>query len=1248
MSSDAIPQTPTNEIPKLYDPAAAQDRWSLYWEQHGSFNAEPGTVGRDGQPKKPHTIMIPLPNVTGALHMGHALNGTCQDLITRWKRMLGYEALWMPGTDHAGIATQAVVERRMLEEEGKTRHDIGRDALVQRIWKWKDTYEARIISQLKLLGFSCDWRRTRFTLDDVCSKAVRRTFFKMFQDGYIFRGKRLVNWDCFLQTAVADDEVYDEEIDGHFWTFNYPIVEEMPRGEGLGPRGRGEAAGHQPSAIGHQPTSVDQPSTINHQPSSSIRFSTTRPETMLGDTAVCVHPTDERYTHLIGKYVRIPVNGRLIPIIADALLVDKTLGTGCVKVTPAHDPNDYACWQRNKDKMDVNGIPLMGSPINILNPDGTINENGRETANGRRKSPVPESAHANTTPPTYVGGSLDFTGLDRLVARTHVIEEMQRLGHYEGVEDRKIPMKHSDRSKTPIEPYLSEQWFVKMDDWSDGRPNPKGLAQSALDAVNEGRVKFFPMRYTKTYLDWLGEKRDWCISRQLWWGHRIPVWTTIYQHVTPNFPADGTQADFERAGQEATEQAHFNFCEGLRTYLRTCEIGVDDVKVHFDSVHVRMCPGSDAAHDALSIFDVLAAQTWVGEEPQSIPSQEHEARERWGDNWARNLESALVFSGHMMSPCTQDPDVLDTWFSSALWPHATLGWPDTTMNPPLDAKEVAKQTSLAKTPPTHVGGSPGNSVLPTFYPGNVLVTSRDIITLWVARMVLTGLYNLGDIPFEHVCVHPKILDGFGQTMSKSKGNGVDPLELVEKYGADAVRFTIASIAGETQDVRLPVGYECPHCSSVIPQTLEHQKAIPGGGAKPRITCAKCKKSSQYTSPWFEPDAGEKVARIVAERFEYGRNFCNKLWNASRFAMLNLTDYTPGPVYESDLQLEDRWILSRLSTVANEMTEYLGRYQFDAATRAIRDFTWNEFCDWYLEMVKPRLRKARGGLGPRAEGLGPEGEAASSPDSGDQPSAISHQPSEETRATAQRVLLFVLDSLVRLLQPFTPFICQELWSRLNEIAPERSLVNNDIEPEASAPGVSGHQPSATSHQPLLTEQLAESAAIIAAWPAIPRAWRDEPLERRFARLQETIVAVRNVRAIYNIPPTTQLQLMIRASAEVAGEMTHVAAQFDNLAKTILAAAGADVVRPSASAGFSLGDADGYIPLKGIIDPAAELARQKKEADKIRKHIAGHEAKLGNAAFVAKAPAEVVAGIRETLAGLKNQLGSVEEIIKDLGG
>jgi valyl-tRNA synthetase len=1020
----------TTELPKTYDPSAAQTRWIQHWESQGFCNADP-----DPQ-REQHTIMIPLPNVTGALHMGHCLNGTIQDLLTRWRRMQGREALWMPGTDHAGIATQAVVERRMLEEEGLTRHDIGRDALVDRIWKWKDQYEQRILNQLKQIGASCDWRRVRFTLDEVCSRAVRRTFFKMFCDGLIFRGKRLVNWDTHLQTAVADDEVFTEDIDGHFWTFNYPVVDD-----------KGQPTGQQ------------------------IQFSTTRPETMLGDTAVCVHPTDERYTDLVGRNVQIPVNGRLIPIIADALLADKELGTGAVKVTPAHDPNDYACGLRND-------LPM----INILNPDGTINEEGGE-----------------------------FAGLERYEARAAIVQKMEDLGHFDGVEDRRIPMKYSDRSKTPIEPYLSDQWFVKMDD----------LAQSAMDAVDDGRVKIFPQRYTRTYMDWLGEKRDWCISRQLWWGHRIPIWSKKLSDAEANDP-------YAAAAVGADGQL------------------MEDGKVFYPA-------GDDSK--------TLAATVADGIEPGEkvilvcVTDDSPEAEEQ--------LEAA----GY-----EQDPDVLDTWFSSALWPHATLGWPDLEHNPPLAGDAEPQDSASGK-----------NEVLDFFYPGSVLVTSRDIITLWVARMVLTGLYNMGDVPFKHVYIHPKILDGLGQTMSKSKGNGVDPLELIDKYGTDAVRFTISSLAGETQDVRLPVGYECPHCEAVTPQTKKHQEMKPMGGDTPSIKCGKCKKEFQFPSPWFTTDEGAAVARIVSERFDYGRNFCNKLWNASRFAFMNLEGYTPGEISMDDLQMEDRWVLSRLATTAHQVTTMLDRYHFDQATRAIRDFTWNEFCDWYLEMVKPRLKD------------------------------------QATRPLAQRVLVFVIDSLIRLLHPFAPFITEELWHTLNQLAAVRGLT-----------------------QPV----EASESVMVAEWPELGTDLIDEALEKRFERLQQTIVAVRNVRALYKISPKEPLKLFMRCSPEVADQMQAVADQFDNLSKTMLAAAGLDVNRPGASANFSLEDADGYIPLEGLIDLEDELQRQKKKADELRGHIAGSEKKLSNSNFVDKAPPNVVADVRETLAGLKSQLESVERIIEEL--
>lgn len=988
----------TTELSKQYEPELAQKKWLSYWEENHYFDADP-------DPDKPsHTIMIPLPNVTGALHMGHALNGTLQDIITRRKRMQGFVALWMPGTDHAGIATQAVVERRMKEEEGLTRHDIGRDALVNRIWRWKDAYEERIIGQQKQLGASCDWRRVRFTLDDVCSKAVRKTFLKLFEDEYIFRGKRLVNWDTFLMTAVADDEVFEEDTDGFFWTFNYPVV------------------------------GTDE----------KISFSTTRPETMLGDTAVCVHPSDERYTHLIGKKVLIPISNREIPIIADALLAKMDMGTGAVKVTPAHDPNDYACGLRNNLEM-----------ISVLNPDGTMND---------------------------LCGS--YGDMDRFKAREAIVEEMDRLGHFERVEERKIPLKHSDRSKTPVEPLLSDQWFVKMDE----------LAQSAIDVVKDKKVRFYPARYEKTYLDWLGEKRDWCISRQLWWGHRIPIW-----------------------------------------YCNTC-----------------------TENELKSAFADRDDVAW----------KRDEENDQWLICAETDLESDALGSEHQL---VQDEDVLDTWFSSALWPHATLGWPDNQNNPEMQGTDGPVKTDSGK-----------NEVLDYFYPGSVLVTSRDIITLWVARMVLTGLYNMGDVPFQHVCIHPKILDGFGQTMSKSKGNGVDPMDLIDKYGTDAVRFTISSFAGETQDVKLPVGYEDPETGEVVPQTLKHQRDTPGGGEKPRIKF-KSGKSYQYTSPWFEPDEGELVARVVSERFEYGRNFCNKFWNASRFAFMNLEGYTPGEIDIKTAPLEDQWIASRLANVVEEVTTALDRYQFDVATRALRDFTWNEFCDWYLEMIKPRLRD------------------------------------EELKPNAQRMLVGVLDNLLKLMAPFTPFIVEELWEKLGEVAPKRGLV--DIED-------------------------AEPCAMIASWPELPAEWKSPSIESRFERLQETIAAVRNVRAVYKISPVTPLKLLIRSTDEIAQEMNDVSGQFENLAKTVLEAAGASVERPPASASFSLTDAGGYIPLKGIIDVDAERERQEAEAEKMRGLITGHEKKLSNENFVSRAPKEIVDSHRETLEGWKKQLQSIEEVIEQL--
>lgn len=971
----------TMELPKQYDPKQAQSQWLPFWEERGFNHTRPDPN------REPFCIVIPPPNVTGALHMGHALNNTLQDVLIRWRRMQGFNALYLPGTDHAGIATQAVVERRIKEEEGKTRHDIGREELVRRIWQWKDQYESRILRQLRELGCSCDWERTRFTLDPICASAVRNTFFKMFRDGLIFRGKRLVNWDTQLQTSVADDETYTEDTKGGFWTFKYPV------------KGSDEF----------------------------IRFSTTRPETMLGDTGVAVHPDDERYKHLIGKMVTIPLVGREIPIIADGKLADPSLGTGCVKVTPAHDPNDYDCGIRNK-------LPM----INILNPNGTINENGGK-----------------------------FAGLDRYKAREQVVEEMEKLGLFEGREDRDIPLKYSDRSKSPIEPYLSDQWFVFMGD-REGKP---GLAQMTMDAVSDGRVKFFPERYAKTYLDWLGEKRDWCISRQLWWGHRIPIWY-----------AKCPEAVLKRAFRDR-----------------------NDICWSLDEENGR--------------WMICALEEDL---PSNILGEKY--------------------------PLTQDPDVLDTWFSSQLWPHSTLGWPEMTQE------------------------------LGYYYPTSVLVTSRDIITLWVARMVLAGLYNIGKVPFPHVYIHTKILDAFGQTMSKSKGNGIDPLDIVARYGTDALRFGIVNIASETQDSRMPVSNVCPHCDQLVPVKQEHMYM-----RTKKVTCPNCKKPFRPGGPWPSDDPDLPTAKQASEQFEQGRNFANKLWNAARFLLMNLEGYTPQALCVEELPIEDRWILSRLAATTREITEHLEGYHFSNVAETLYRFVWSEFCDWYVEMSKGRLKDPQG------------------------------------RALVQRMLAGVLDTILRLAHPVMPFVTESIWQALNETAFERGLPNPDP---------------------------ATESVMIAPWPSFPDAWRDPAMERRIAHMQELIRTVREVRSRYNIDPRTPLHVYVRCSREIANDFQSLSPFITLLAGVGTLEAGPDVQKPRQSASHVEPEFEVYTSLEGLIDVDAEIKRLEKQLAEKHKHLQTTRNKLANESFVANAPANVVQQQRDLVEELKKQIQTMEGNLSEL--
>lgn len=839
----------SEQIPNRFDFEEACGELYQAWEADGCFQAKPNPQ------RKPFTVVIPPPNVTGALHLGHALNNTLQDIRVRWHRMRGFETLWMPGTDHAGIATQAVVERRLKENENKTRHDLGREKLVERIWDWKQEYETRILGQLRAMGCSCDWERTRFTLDDVCAKAVRTTFFDLFNKGLIFRGKRLVNWDSYLQTAVSDDEVFHAVVKGHFWHFKYPVLDPAP----------GEPE--------------------------FVTIATTRPETMLGDTAVAVHPepakaldklqeeieaklalaspkdapplkqqlealAQRRTTHLPllmqladmakrGVQLRLPLLDRVIPLVADPWAKPE-LGSGCVKITPAHDPNDYEVGLRCDLEM-----------INILNPDGTLNA---------------------------AAGS--YQGLSMKQARAKVVADLEALELLEEVEDREIDLAHSDRSKTPIEPYLADQWFVKMEQ----------LAQNAMDAVTDGRVKILPERYAKGYLDWLGEKRDWPVGRQLWWGHQIPIWSKAFE------------SEPEAQAAMAQLQAH-----------PAAKSGKISVAIQ-EPVSVHVC--------------ILTA----------------------GDATETELES-MGF--------VRQEDVLDTWFSSALWPHSTLGWPEKTEE------------------------------LEYFYPTSTLITSRDIITLWVARMVLMGLNNVGEVPFKEVFIHPKILDGYGETMSKSKGNGVDPIDVIQKFGPDALRFGLTRLATETQDVKLPVQFECPHCQTAINQTKKNREL-------PTVECPSCKKP--FSTQWAKEAVDTQHLRgsVISERFEAARNFGNKLWNAARFVMINLEGFEPVKLTVKELPLEDQWILSRLSTTIQKMDAAITGYHHSEAARIIYDFAWDEFCSYYVEMAKPRLQDP------------------------------------EQRAAVQQVLIHTLDQLLRLLHPMMPFITEAIWQQLATFGSVRKL------------------------------------------------------------------------------------------------------------------------------------------------------------------------------------------------------------------
>ncbi|MEX0744016.1 MAG: valine--tRNA ligase, partial [Phycisphaeraceae bacterium] len=934
------------ELPKTYSPADIESTIIARWSAANAFHADPAaSTGPQG--KEPYSILIPPPNVTAALHLGHALNNTLQDVLTRYHRMLGRNAMWMPGTDHAGIATQSVVDKRLQAEGQPALKDYkkreadgqpGREQFIDKVQTWKDEYEARILAQLKAMGCSCDFDRTRFTMDEVCAAAVREAFFRLFKDGLIYRGKRLVNWDPVTQTALADDEVEMQEVDGNFWYLKYPVVDEAGKDSGA-----------------------------------FVTVATTRPETMLGDTAIAVNPKDPRAAVLRGQFVKLPIVDRVIPIIEDDYVVladpdsddaKAKYASGFLKVTPAHDPNDYEIGQRHD-------LPM----INVMAPDASISlDHGWAAAE-------PDIADNADLKP--------LVGLAREAARKAVVKWFKAHDLLEEVRPYRHSVGHSYRSHVPVEPYLSDQWYVAVKTQIERLPDEGTLAGTDVPANSlaglalramaedqhdmssragdgrgkatgdpsaaaaagageqridkpmerlrvgektwEGHLRFYPDRYAKSFQQWHEGIRDWCISRQLWWGHRIPVW------VSPQMHGEHAIAGSEPVPNPFAEQ-----------------------------------------------FEPIAwAQIFGGRQYVCIQAPESSQ----GRELVRQYEAA----GY-----TRDPDVLDTWFSSALWPLSTMGWP---------------------APERFPGQIPeGDLVLKTWNPTNTLTTAREIITLWVSRMVMFNLYfsdpdldpksEFQRLPFYDVFVHAMIQDGHGQKMSKSLGNGVDPMDILHTHGGDAMRFTLTQMTTHTQDVRLPVDLVCPHTGELFePKFVTAKngyKVMAPIQACPNDPSKKIVTSYGVASGEVQPTDDMPLARNTSGKFDLGRNFANKLWNAVRFALSNL-ETTEAHGLESvgvgDLSLPDKWILSRLARVTQSASQSLNHYEFNQYAQMLYDFFWRDLCDWYIEAVKP---------------------------------TVAGNPRQ------RQVLAACLDASLRLLHPVMPFITERLWEHLNATVPERGL------------------------------------------------------------------------------------------------------------------------------------------------------------------------------------------------------------------
>ncbi len=869
------------ELPKAYDFRGVEEKWYRFWEERGFFKPK---LAED-RPR--FSIVIPPPNVTGKLHVGHALNTTLQDIMARYKRMDGYDTLWLPGMDHAGIATQNVVEKQ-LAQEGLTRHDVGREEFLRRVWKWKEEYGGAIIEQLKRLGCSCDWTRLRFTMDEGLSRAVREVFVRLWDEGLIYRGDYIINWCPRCHTALADIEVEHEPTPGHLWYIRYPLVD----GSGY------------------------------------IVVATTRPETMLGDTAVAVHPEDERYQVLIGKKIKLPLIGREIPIIADRE-VDPEFGTGAVKVTPAHDFADFEMAQRHR-------LPL----VKIMDEDGRMTEEAGP-----------------------------YAGLERFKARERVVKDLEAQGLLEKIEDYEVVLGRCYRCADVVEPLLSKQWFVRM----------KPLAQPAIAAVERGFTRLVPENWKNLYYDWMYNIRDWCISRQIWWGHRLPAWT-----------------------------------------CKDC----GEITVSREEPKVCAYCGS----------------------PNLI----------------------------------QEEDVLDTWFSSALWPFSTLGWPEDTPE------------------------------LRLYYPTSLLVTSFDILFFWVARMLMMGLHFMGAIPFHDVYIHALVRDEKGQKMSKSKGNVLDPLVMIEKYGADALRFTLAALAAQGRDIRLS-----------------------------------------------------------ESRIEGFRHFVNKIWNAARFVLLNLEGFEKRELVPDSLPKEGRWILSRLSGTIRRVRQALDAYEFDQAALAIYHFFWHEFCDWYVEMSKRFL---------------------------------SRENSTE-RSLTQNVLVYVLDTSLRLLHPFMPFMTEEIWQAL----------------------------------PHEGESI-----MIAPYPKPLPHFEDRAVEEEIEQIKEIVVAIRAIRSDYNLHPSVKLKVIFLAERDetraLLEEMKEAIRLLARVSEMEIWASGE---RPRGAASAVLSAAEVFVPLENLVDIETELKKLGREEEKVLKEFGRVKKRLENENFLAKAPGEVVEREKARARELEERLKRIRE-------